>query len=185
MLREGNSYRLCDTGQGLNRVQGAPSVSRAMHAILARCAGVRMCLCTCARVCMYVARELAGPHHVRAAWCSWTMVQLLHMLKWHCCCQWDWKMNRNTRTFSTCMLSWAACTHICSCTCEDTCACMHACTHGHEHANMRARMHACTRLALQDLGAAGWHHIADVNAVSDLGSAPLSCTWATTMYPRH
>jgi len=37
MLREGNSYRLCDTGQGLNRVQAAPSVSRAMHGILARC----------------------------------------------------------------------------------------------------------------------------------------------------
>jgi hypothetical protein len=27
MLREGNSYRLCDTGQGLNRVQAAPQVS--------------------------------------------------------------------------------------------------------------------------------------------------------------
>jgi hypothetical protein len=26
MLREGNSYRLCDTGQGLNRVQPAPQV---------------------------------------------------------------------------------------------------------------------------------------------------------------
>ncbi len=38
MLREGNSYRLCDTGQGLNRVQAAPAVGRAMQAILARCA---------------------------------------------------------------------------------------------------------------------------------------------------
>lgn len=37
MLHEGNSYRLCDTGQGLNRVQSAPSVSKAMHAILHRC----------------------------------------------------------------------------------------------------------------------------------------------------
>lgn len=37
MLREGNSYRLCDTGQGLNRVQPATSVSKAMHAILHRC----------------------------------------------------------------------------------------------------------------------------------------------------
>ncbi|KAL6752973.1 hypothetical protein V8C86DRAFT_1813438 [Haematococcus lacustris] len=37
LLREGNSYRLTDTGQGLNRVQPAPCVSRAMHGILARC----------------------------------------------------------------------------------------------------------------------------------------------------
>ncbi|KAI8475174.1 MAG: hypothetical protein J3K34DRAFT_487062 [Monoraphidium minutum] len=37
MLRETNGYRLCDTGQGLNRVQSAPAVSKAMHGILARC----------------------------------------------------------------------------------------------------------------------------------------------------
>ncbi|PNH09778.1 hypothetical protein TSOC_003592 [Tetrabaena socialis] len=36
MLREGNSYRLCDTGQGLNRVQSAPQVSKAMQQILSR-----------------------------------------------------------------------------------------------------------------------------------------------------
>ncbi|CAL5219476.1 g1312 [Coccomyxa viridis] len=37
LLRESNSYRLVNTGQGLNRVQQAPSVSRAMHAVLHRC----------------------------------------------------------------------------------------------------------------------------------------------------
>ncbi|KXZ52275.1 hypothetical protein GPECTOR_10g906 [Gonium pectorale] len=36
MLREGNNYRLCDTGQGLNRVQAAPQVGRAMQQILSR-----------------------------------------------------------------------------------------------------------------------------------------------------
>ncbi|GIM01993.1 hypothetical protein Vretimale_6695 [Volvox reticuliferus] len=36
MLREGNSYRLCDTGQGLNRVQSAPQVGKAMQQILNR-----------------------------------------------------------------------------------------------------------------------------------------------------
>lgn len=29
--------RLADTGQGANRIQAAPSLSKAMHAILARC----------------------------------------------------------------------------------------------------------------------------------------------------
>ncbi|CAG9466202.1 unnamed protein product [Pedinophyceae sp. YPF-701] len=37
LLRSGNRYRLCDTGQGLNRVQQAPATYRAMTAILARC----------------------------------------------------------------------------------------------------------------------------------------------------
>ena len=37
LLRPGNTYRLTDTGQGLNRVQQAPQVSKAVHAILASC----------------------------------------------------------------------------------------------------------------------------------------------------
>ena len=41
LLAEGNAYRLTNTGQGLNRVQQAPAVSHAMHAILARCQRVR------------------------------------------------------------------------------------------------------------------------------------------------
>ncbi|GAX77609.1 hypothetical protein CEUSTIGMA_g5053.t1 [Chlamydomonas eustigma] len=37
MLRESNGYRLVDTGQGLNRIQAAPQVSKAMQQILGRC----------------------------------------------------------------------------------------------------------------------------------------------------
>ena len=36
LLSENISYRLRDTGQGLNRVQGAPKTSRMMHVILNR-----------------------------------------------------------------------------------------------------------------------------------------------------
>jgi hypothetical protein len=36
LLCESNYYRLCDTGQGLNRVQASPKVSRIMHTILNR-----------------------------------------------------------------------------------------------------------------------------------------------------
>jgi hypothetical protein len=34
LLDQGLRYRLCDTGQGLNRMQSAPRVSKTMHAIL-------------------------------------------------------------------------------------------------------------------------------------------------------
>ena len=37
LLSCGNSYRLLDTGQGLNRVQQAPRVSRAIHSVLRQC----------------------------------------------------------------------------------------------------------------------------------------------------
>jgi hypothetical protein len=36
LLSETVRYRLMDTGQGLNRVQGAPKTSRMMHAVLDR-----------------------------------------------------------------------------------------------------------------------------------------------------
>ncbi|MEW5306377.1 MAG: hypothetical protein WDW36_008845 [Sanguina aurantia] len=37
LLSQSNRYRLCDTGQGLNRVQAAPSVRKALGTILERC----------------------------------------------------------------------------------------------------------------------------------------------------
>eukprot|EP01025_Chloroclados_australasicus_P049680 TRINITY_DN5673_c0_g2_i1.p1 TRINITY_DN5673_c0_g2~~TRINITY_DN5673_c0_g2_i1.p1 ORF type:complete len:691 (-),score=90.42 TRINITY_DN5673_c0_g2_i1:456-2369(-) len=37
LIGNGNGYRLADTGQGLNRIQQAPSISRAIHGILTRC----------------------------------------------------------------------------------------------------------------------------------------------------
>ena len=36
LLLEHNTYRLRDTGQGLNRVQMCPAVSKSMHSILHR-----------------------------------------------------------------------------------------------------------------------------------------------------
>ena len=37
LLREGSYYQLTNTGQGLNRVQGAPATGKAIHGVLARC----------------------------------------------------------------------------------------------------------------------------------------------------
>lgn len=37
LLREGTRYQLTNTGQGLNRVQSAPSTGKAIHDVLARC----------------------------------------------------------------------------------------------------------------------------------------------------
>ena len=37
LLREGGRYQLTNTGQGLNRVQSAPGVNKAIHQVLARC----------------------------------------------------------------------------------------------------------------------------------------------------
>lgn len=36
LLKEGNSYRLANTGQGINRVQSAPLIANAMHTILGK-----------------------------------------------------------------------------------------------------------------------------------------------------
>ena len=37
LLREGSYYTLTNTGQGLNRVQNAPSTNKAIHQVLVRC----------------------------------------------------------------------------------------------------------------------------------------------------
>jgi hypothetical protein len=36
LLSAGGTYRLWNTGQGLNRMQAAPNISAAMHAILSK-----------------------------------------------------------------------------------------------------------------------------------------------------
>lgn len=67
LLAEGNTYRLTNTGQGLNRVQQAPAVSHAMHAILARCQRVRTSRGKAAvSVLQHSVRQLgfAGPSHM-------------------------------------------------------------------------------------------------------------------------
>jgi hypothetical protein len=53
MLREGNSYRLCDTGQGLNRVQQAPQVGDS----LLWCLIVSKMMCGCISRCVLVSQD--------------------------------------------------------------------------------------------------------------------------------
>jgi len=36
LLEQGNTYRLCDTGQGLNRIQRCPRIARAMRVVITR-----------------------------------------------------------------------------------------------------------------------------------------------------
>merc|ERR1719378_1996005 len=36
LLQQGNNYRLCDTGQGLNRIQRCPRIARAMRTVISR-----------------------------------------------------------------------------------------------------------------------------------------------------